>query len=97
MKIIDSGRFIDIPPDVAKCPKCGAAIYICEIDHWEAETGRIDEEGFFMDCETEPDFDSDEYDEWDKWHWSTPYIDWLPLRPVVYQWLDKNYRVAVES
>lgn len=77
---------LNIPESVAVCPKCGAALFIEDIDEWDADTGIPTETGFHFDCSTAPLVDSDGWDEWFNWHWSTPYIDWLPLQDKVYQW-----------
>lgn len=90
---VDSDHPPLIPSTVAVCPKCGANLVIEDIDEWETETGRVTEAGFHINCSTEPDVDSDEWHSWWNWHWSMPYVDWLPITAVVYKWFDAHYRV----
>jgi hypothetical protein len=95
-KIIDLDNFpgIEVPLEVVRCPKCDAKLIISEIDAWSrGDDGRIIPEHFGLDCETEPDLDEDE-DAWAEffgWHYSMPYVDWLPLDPVIKAWLVENF------
>lgn len=50
-----------------------------------------------INCVTEPDIDSEEWEDWFSGHWSTPYIDWLPLTQAVLVWLKKNYRFEMKG
>ena len=86
-----------IPTSVAVCPKCGTQLVIEDIDQWEVETGRVTECGFHITCANQPDIDSDEWREWFNWHWSMPYVDWLPVTAVVYKWFDERYRICEED
>lgn len=92
---LDSDDRPPIPTTVAVCPKCGAPLVIEELDGWEVETGRVLDDGVYVNCSTEPDIDADDWEEWHNWHWSTPYIDWLPIRAAVYQWFDARFRIEV--
>lgn len=76
----------------AKCPICGAAVIVEEIDEWETETGRVTDCGFHINCETGPDIDSDEWDDWHRWHWSMPYVDWLPLEVRLLEEFNQKFR-----
>ena len=88
---------IKIPKSVAVCPKCDAAIIVEDIDEWETDTGKVTRCGLHITCENAPDIDSDEWKDWFNWHWSMPYVDWLPLYPVVLRWFNKHYRVQSMS
>lgn len=67
-------------PISAKCPICGSKLLLdagegCEQDsngEWIAT--EID-----LQCTSEPDIESQEWDDWHRWHYSMPYVDWLPL------------------
>jgi hypothetical protein len=78
------------PAVIAVCPICGDCIYIDGVDEWYEEDGqmRIDPQmgGVSLDCGSAPDIDSDDFDEWMNGHWSTPYIDWLPIQQKVTRW-----------
>ena len=84
-----------IPANVAICPICKAPVIIEDIDEWETKTGRVTQSGFHIDCSTEPDIDSIEWNDWFDSHWSTPYIDWLPVEIRVYRWFDERYRLQL--
>lgn len=90
----------EVPPEVAVCQICGSRLVIVDIDEWwegneDEDDGRVTDAGLHINCVTEPDIDSDEWWEWHKWHWSMPYVDWLPVSQVVYRWFDKHYRIKV--
>lgn len=82
-----------VPRDVAVCPICSSDLWIEDIDDLpESET--IDEDcSISLGCVTEPDIDSDEWEEWFHGHWRTPYIDWLPVE----QFLRKHYHGYIVS
>lgn len=67
-------------PISAKCPICGSKLLLdageaCEQD----DNGEMIATEIQLHCTSEPDIDSPEWDEWHRIHYSTPYIDWLPL------------------
>ena len=76
-----------IPPEIAVCPICGNGIWIESIDECSEEGDRWVPEQVSVTCEDEPDIDNDEWSEWHCWHFSTPYIDWLPISTKVLEWL----------
>jgi hypothetical protein len=71
------------------CPICGAKVYLTDIDEWGADDGEII--GAHFDCETEPDIDSDEWEDWHNGHYHMPYVDWLPWEVKVMEWLNARY------
>lgn len=78
---------LDIPMDVCICPKCGSSLWIDDITEWDGETGTPTESGLDIDCSTEPvNIDSDDWEDWFRWHWANPYVDWLPVKQRVYKW-----------
>lgn len=85
-----------IPRNVAVCPICGAGLYIEDISEWEAENGRVTDTGLCIDCESMPDIETDEWDDWFACHWSMPYVDWLPVTKVVTDWFNAHFRVVDE-
>lgn len=93
MQIVPTDHTFDIPPEVAICPYCDARLTA----HCEAWT-ETDEESIWeaeqvsVDCDTQPDLDSDEWDEWADIHTDMPYVYWLPVSTKVEQWIDKNFR-----
>ena len=104
--LISTDQPIDIPRDVAICPICGKSLYIDAIEEYEIETqdgarvGKLVDTGFSFGCESEPDMDTDDFDkeawdEWFKWHYSTPYIDWMPLQKPILEWFNQTYRIRL--
>lgn len=79
-----------IPATVAVCPICGKGLWIESIDEVVQMTNdRWVPACISITCETEPDIDSEDWPEWHKWHFATPYIDWLPIEFKVLDWLEK--------
>lgn len=76
-----------IPFEVAVCPICGNGIWIEGIDECSEMGDRWVPEQVSVTCETEPDIDGDDWQEWHRDHFSTPYIDWLPISTKVLKWL----------
>lgn len=81
---------ISVPSNVAMCPICGAPIVVADITEWESETGKP--VGISVECTTEPDIDSDEWEDWHKGHYSMPYVDWLPVENRVLTWFQAQYK-----
>lgn len=98
MQTVATDATIELPPK-AKCPICGAKIYLEDVTAWEKD----DTDGTWyateisIQCETEPDIDGDDWWDWMNGHWNTPYIDWLPLTEAVLMWLKKNYRFEMRG
>jgi hypothetical protein len=88
----EHGKPISVPREVATCPICDADIVIDGIDGWECENGKP--VGISLECVTEPDIDGDEWEDWFHGHWSTPYVDWLPVKDRVLCWFQKHFRCA---
>lgn len=82
---------VEIPKEVAVCPICRGTLY-ASCDQWAEENKDWVVDSINMDCETEPDIDSDNWQDWFTGHYSAPYIDWLPVEKIVIDWLNKNYR-----
>ena len=91
MKYITANNPPELPFPKFKCPKCGAKIYIDEIDEWETATGII--MTAHINCITEPPIGSRRWEDWFNWHWDMPYVDWMPLEIDVIEWLKNNYRI----
>lgn len=92
---LDDFKIIDIPPDVAKCPYCDAALYIGEIDEWsEDEKGNITPDHIGIECVTEPSLRSKKWEEWFRQHSDMPYVYWMPMEETVLNWLIDNFEFA---
>jgi hypothetical protein len=79
-------------PDTFKCPICDAPIYIEEICDFMEEDGVLKALAVKIDCTTFPGFDDmGEFEVWMSEHYSTPYVDWLPLEQEVTAWVNRRY------
>ena len=98
MQTVKIGTGIEIPVSVAVCPICGATLQPPQIDEWECNddgTWQVSDCGVHIQCTGEPDIDSADWAPWLTQHWSSPYIDWLPVEERVTRWLQANYRFEV--
>jgi transcription elongation factor Elf1 len=97
MKLIKDASEIQLPEKFA-CPICvGGKIEITSIDEYEQNddgTWQVSDCGLYIDCSRAPEFPDDD---WLSSHWSTPYIDWLPVTERVLSWINRHYRFEVES
>ncbi len=71
------------------CPVCGSAVVLTGVVEWGADDGIIS--GVEYDCETEPDFDSEGWEDWFEGHHVEPYLDWLPWEKKMLAWLNEHY------
>lgn len=82
-------------PDKFKCPICGNKLTL-EIGEWEQNDDGSWQaaDSLYVSCVSEPDIESNDWNDWFNSHFSTPYIDWLPVQERLHSWLEKNYRFA---
>lgn len=71
------------------CPICGKGVIIEAVTEW-GENGTIVHAE--MECETEPDIDSDEWPDWHAEHYHMPYVYWMPYELRALKWLAKTHR-----
>lgn len=92
-KIIKTDEAIEVPPDVAVCPYCDTKLTASFTGWSEADDGSgwIADE-VTLDCETEPDMDSDEWEDWWASHSDMPYVYLLPVCEKVKTWVNAHYR-----
>ncbi len=84
-------------PIAAECPICGNPLLLnagegCEQDangEWIATE-------IELLCTSEPEFNSPDWDDWYRWHYSMPYVDWLPLEQRVLRAVRKKYFFRVD-
>lgn len=97
VKIIQSESEIKLP-DSFRCPICDAAICIDEVSEWnEDDFGNWKAAAVKIDCVMFPGFeDEGAFDDYMAGHWSTPYIDWLPLEKRVTDWVNARYSWALQ-
>lgn len=78
-----------------KCPICGGALFITGVNACEQEdNGDWIASEIDIDCENEPDIDSDEWEDWHRWHYGQPYTDWLPIDRQILRAVQKRYYFA---
>lgn len=61
------------------CPICNGTLRIQAGDCFSVDKDEWIAEGININCETEPSLDSGLWYNWNKQHYRTPYLDWLPL------------------
>lgn len=71
------------------CPICGKKIFLTEVSEWECVSGKV--VSMTTECETEPDIDSDEWEDWHMGHYSMPYVDWLPFDLRMEKWVRERF------
>jgi hypothetical protein len=89
---------IAVPMEVAVCPICGSHL-TAQMEAW---TQRDDGtwgpgETPSLQCPTEPDLDSNEWDDWFDGHYAMPYVDWLPVAERVQKWIDQQFDFDMEE
>lgn len=93
-KLLDCRAVLEVPETVGKCPYCDTKLTV-QFTAWTQdatdETWYADS-GLEVDCETEPDIESDEFDEWLRQHTYMPYVFMLPVHKAIKAWLYENYR-----
>lgn len=90
-RLISCDGVIAIRRTVATCPKCDATVY-AHFESWEKEDdGTWSAQHASLDCETEPDIDSPEFNEWMRWHYDMPYVYWMPLKVRLAKWINERY------
>jgi hypothetical protein len=88
MEIVDSNNF----RHETKCPYCNKKM-TCSIDGMiEDDEGRWMADSIQMDCETEPDIDSAEWEEWFATHSDMPYAYMLPAEQKALRYINSKYR-----
>lgn len=99
MQTISNDTIIKIPREVVFCPICKADVGV-DITEWTKDydgTWYASEGGIDVGCVEEPDVDDKAFNVFFNWHYSTPYIDWLPVQQTVFRWLYQKYRFQVEE
>lgn len=91
------GGFFLVPEDKEfkfkkLCPYCkGDLTYRC--NGWEQDdNGLWMADSFDVDCSTEPDMESEEWEDWMQQHSEMPYVYQLPVDERVKDFINKKYR-----
>ena len=105
-----NGGLIYVPHEIAICPYCSEpTTLVARMSAWE-ESGRrngvqiwrcseieldcVSEPELF--CDTDEDGDSEEWDEWLRWHFYMPYVYMLPVEIRVSKWINWCYRFVMD-
>lgn len=74
------------------CPYCDGKLTV-QAEEWEEDEHGWYATGLYMDCDSEPDIDSDEWWEWDSWHGQSDYHEeWVDLIERILATLKKQVR-----
>lgn len=93
--LVKPDHVFKINPDVVKCPYCEGSLRVSvsawtlEEDGWVAET--VD-----VECQSEPELGSDEWDDWLEEHSEMPYVYWLPVVSKIERLINLKYRFDLE-
>lgn len=96
MEILKTDTALEIPAEVAVCPICSGELY-AQFDAWVEDGGQWKASEVHLDCENEPDIDSEDWPSWHAGHYSMPYVDWLPICYIVLEWVNKNYSFDLDD
>lgn len=96
--ILDTEARLQIAKEVQTCPYCDGPITLY-FEEWEEDekhaglwlTGRAK-----VDCDDEPDMDSDEWENWFQRHSDMPYVHQLPVELLMTEWVNARYRFRLE-
>jgi len=81
---------LTLPMDKLACPMCWSSVILTQVLCWGTDSGEILEAEY--DCDTEPDMDSEEWDDWFRGHHERmPYVYWLPFQQRLLTWLNETY------
>lgn len=96
-----SQTFITVPEDKefkfkALCPYCGGNLTYTANGWEEDDECRWMADSFDMQCSSEPDIESEEWEEWLRLHSDMPYSRQLPVDQRVKEWINKRYRFELK-
>lgn len=88
----DSSEPIAIPPEVAICPYCKTKLTVHITGGVMEDDGTWSVDCIQIDCESEPDIDSPEWQDWIVEHTDMPYVYMLPVDVKIQRWINERYR-----
>lgn len=93
---VPGDTIFQVPPDFARCPYCEGRLYAGFRGWVLEEDGTWAGEEVELDCENEPDMETNEaaWDYWLETHSEMPYVYWLPVCEKVKRWINSQYRFA---
>ena len=97
MTLLETTDDIEVPDRVATCPYCGGKLSIRAHTWTQNDDGAWIATGIDVDCDTEPDIDGDEWDDWNTRHSYMPYVNWLPLHERLMKWMRKRFRFKCDD
>lgn len=95
--LIGSGSLIQIPKKLAVCPYCGGQLEVSIEGCTLQEDGKWTADMLQVDCEAEPNMDSQEWRGWVKQHSEMPYVYMLPVEEKIKAWLNRHFFFDVEG
>jgi hypothetical protein len=93
--LVEADHVFEIPENIAKCPYCEAKLYARAIA-WTEENDGWTAEQLEVDCDNEPDIESDKWDEWMHNHSYMPYVFHLPVNNKIEDYIKSNFRFNVK-
>lgn len=90
-------RHYSEPVEGIVCPICGAKLYVSSAEQCsKADNGDWVADEINLDCESEPSWDSPEWEVWFRWHYQTSYTDWLLIYEKLLGEFRNKYRFNVD-
>jgi len=78
------------------CPYCGGNLTYVAFGWEQDENGLWAADSFDVECSTEPNMDSEEWEDWMQQHSDMPYVNQLPVDKAVEAWIKERYRFNLE-
>lgn len=94
--LVKSDHVFKINPGIIKCPYCGGNL-VASVSAWTLQGDGWIAETIEVECQSEPDLDSDEWDDWLEGHSDMPYVYWLPVVNTIEKAINLKYRFDLEK
>ena len=91
-QLLNIGVYLAVPPEIAVCPYCKAALEVHFDGFEQEEDGTWSASEVESQCASEPDIDSDDWEGWELGHSYFPYVYQLPVHDKILSWVNSNYR-----
>ena len=92
LEFVPQAQIFQVPSEIAVCPYC-QALLIASVSEWSEESDETKKANQIdVDCDSEPDIESPEWNDWLSSHSKLPYIYWMPIVTMIEDWINQNFR-----
>lgn len=99
-RLVSFDHHFKIPPSVAVCPYCQKNMF-AQVNEWEEDEDNLwTASGIETTCESEPDFDEENIEEFREFvnsHSEMPYVYKLPVDEAIKKYINKCFRFKKEE